>query len=335
MSRFTKNMFILTDVDVRDAPDEIVVVPAGMVESTKGNFIVNAASFKAINEYFQQRGLDIVIDYEHQTLNGGEAPAGGWIKSLRWEDGIGVMGQVEWTDKAKGYLANREYRYLSPVVLVRQSDNLAIRLHSVALTNTPAITGMTAIINSDNLDELLERMDFEMGLLQALIELLGLPADTSEETIIQAIKDLKGEMDGVLVANSELKTLLALADTATIEDVKGTIIALKNPTGVVSEAEFLALKQKVDAQSAEALVEAALNAGKLLPAQKKWAIEYALSNKPGFDNFLAQAPQVVPMGPDNPPPREKTTVLSETEMKVCKDLGLTAEEYLKSKNEEV
>lgn len=333
MSGFIKNVFILSDVDVRDAPEEIVVVPAGMVESTKGNFMVNENSFNAINEHFLKRELDIVIDYEHQTLEGGEAPAGGWIKSLRWEEGIGVMAQVDWTDKAKSYLANREYRYLSPVVLVRKSDNLAIRLHSVALTNTPAITGMTAIVNSENLDDF-ERMGLEMDLLKALIELLGLPADTTEETLIQAIKELKGEMDGVLTANSEIKTLLGLADTATIEDAKGTIIALKNPTGVVSEAEFLALKQKVDSKDAKAVVELALTEGKLLPAQKEWAIEYALSNRKGFENFIEKAPKVVPMGGDTPPKKTAQTTLDETEMKVCKDLGITPEEYLKSKNGE-
>lgn len=334
MSGFMKNVFILSDVDVRDAPTEIVVIPAGMVESTKGNFIVNENSFKAINEYYLKRELDIVIDYEHQTLNGGEAPAGGWIKSLRWEDGIGVMANVEWTEKAKSYLANREYRYLSPVILVRKSDNLAIRLHSVALTNTPAITGMTAIVNSDNLDDL-ERMGLEMNLLQALIELLGLPADTTEENLIQAIKELKGEMDGVLTANSDIKTLLGLTSTATVEDVKGTIIALKNPTDVVSMSEFIALKQQVDSKGAEDAVELALSEGKLLPAQKQWAVEYALSNRKGFENFIEKAPKVVPMGGDNPPPKKTVkTTLDETEMKVCKDLGITPEEYLKSKNEE-
>ena len=39
------------------------------------------------------------------------------------------------------YLENKEYRYLSPVVNVRKADNKAVGLHSLALTNTPAIEG--------------------------------------------------------------------------------------------------------------------------------------------------------------------------------------------------
>ena len=55
---------------------------------------------------------------------------------------------MEWTKKARNYLKNREYRYLSPVVLVRKKDHKASQLHSVALTNTPAINGMMPIVNS-------------------------------------------------------------------------------------------------------------------------------------------------------------------------------------------
>lgn len=56
--------------------------------------------------------------------------------------------KVEWTEKAKSFLPNKEYRYLSPVVLVRNSDEKVTQLHSVALTNTSAISGMKPIINS-------------------------------------------------------------------------------------------------------------------------------------------------------------------------------------------
>lgn len=333
MQKITKNMFVLSDVDVRDAPSEIVVVPAGLVQSTKGDFRFDAVGFKMLNDYFLERNLDIVIDYEHQTLSGVEAPAGGWIKGLKWEDGIGAIAMVEWTEKAKNYLANREYRYLSPVVLVRKSDNRAIRLHSVALTNTPAITGMTAIVNSDSLEDL-ERMDSDMDLLAALIELLGLPAETTEETILEAITGLKSEMDDVLTANSDIKILLGLEKVATLEDAKGTILALKNPTGFVKAEEFLALKEKIEKQDANDVVELALKSGHLLPAQKEWAVAYALSDRTGFTNFMAMQPQIVPMGDDKPPKKTVKTELDETELKVCKAMGISAEQYLKTKSEE-
>lgn len=55
---------------------------------------------------------------------------------------------MEWTDEAAEKLRTRQYRYLSPVALVRRSDRRLIGLHSVALTNKPAIVGMRPLIAS-------------------------------------------------------------------------------------------------------------------------------------------------------------------------------------------
>lgn len=123
------------------------MLPCGYISSEKGDFIVDRESFQMMKEYMQHRKVDIVIDYEHQTLHDIQAPAGGWIKELMLKND-GIFAKVEWTARAKEYLKNKEYRYLSPVVLVRQKDKKASQLHSVALTNTPAINGMTPIINS-------------------------------------------------------------------------------------------------------------------------------------------------------------------------------------------
>lgn len=322
MSKFEQKVFILTDVDVRDAPNRIIVVPAGMVRSTKGDFIVDESSYEDIKQYFHERQLDIVIDYEHQTLTGNEAPAAGWITGLTWEDGIGVIGEVQWTDKAKGYLESREYRYLSPVVLVNKDNRKAVRLHSAALTNTPAITGMTAIVNSERM------MDMELAKL--LIEALGLPEDTSEEQLIEAIKSMKGELNEVLVANSDIKTMLGLDKDSKNEDAKGIIIALKNQEGTnVSKEELLQLKN----EDAERIVEQALEQGKLIPAQKRWAIQYVLSDKKGFNDFIEKQPEIFPMQKIQNGPEKKSATLDEQEMMVCKSLGLTEEDFKKSKNE--
>lgn len=138
-------------VNLSEVPVYIKILPFGYVSSEKGDFIVDKESFHMIKEHMEQRKLDIVIDYEHQTLKDIEAPAGGWIKELVLKSD-GIFAKVEWTEKAKGYLRNKEYRYLSPVVLVRKKDHKASQLHSVALTNTPAINGMMPIVNSMKLD---------------------------------------------------------------------------------------------------------------------------------------------------------------------------------------
>ena len=136
-----------------EIPARVLVAPWGQVESSNGNFLVDEQSGAMVVEAFEQHGTDIPIDYEHQTLGGtyaspsGQAPAAGWIKKLEVVPHEGIIALVEWTDSAREQLATKEYRYLSPVAMVRKRDRRMVALHSAALTNKPAITGMNPIVN--------------------------------------------------------------------------------------------------------------------------------------------------------------------------------------------
>jgi len=56
------------DVEVSGAPEIISILPLGHVVSSKGEFDVDAESYKAMLNQIAQRGVDVVVDYEHQTL---------------------------------------------------------------------------------------------------------------------------------------------------------------------------------------------------------------------------------------------------------------------------
>ena len=76
-------------VELSGVPKEIKILPLGRVHSQKGDFNVDEESFELIRKQFKDRKLDLVIDYEHQTLADVQAPAGGWIKDLyKGEDAI-------------------------------------------------------------------------------------------------------------------------------------------------------------------------------------------------------------------------------------------------------
>ena len=102
---------------------------------------------------FEEHGPALPIDYEHQTLGGsyaapdGQAPAAGWIKAMIAEPGSGLWAEIEWTEQAIQRLERKEYRYLSPVAIVRKVDRKLVAIHSAALTNKPAIVGMRPIVN--------------------------------------------------------------------------------------------------------------------------------------------------------------------------------------------
>ncbi|MBU5312228.1 phage protease [Tissierella carlieri] len=337
----------ISSSEIQGVPEIIKLLPLGTVKSQKGNFIVDEESFESINNTFKKRGIDVVIDYEHQTLEDVQAPAGGWIKELFIQDGA-IAAKVEWTPKAQEYLKNKEYRYLSPVVLVRKSDQKAVVLHSAALTNTPAIDGMFAIVNSINIDEFEEggkNMD-----LKKLAAILGLPEDATEEQIIQAIKTTVGEVEKLkdeakkqetktegdegnteTVANKVICGLLGIDNKdAKTEDVAAAIMALKNPANFVPVTEFNRLKERLDKKDGEELVTKALKAGKISAAQKEWAEEYALKDPEGFKKFVEKAPQAVPMGEIELDDIKKDDgKLSDTTMSVCKMLGVSKEDLEK------
>lgn len=307
-----KRVMILTGGDLGGCPDRIRILPVGAVNSEKGSFTVDEESYRAMKAEMQRRGIDIVIDYEHQTLKDVQAPAGGWVKELIYTPEA-IEAKVEWTPKAQEYLKNKEYRYLSPVVLTRKSDNRAVALHSLALTNTPAINGMFAIVNSADADTDINDDTGGNGMdLQKIKELLGLPADAADEAVMnELLKKLGGEekKDGEgdaeaggdkntgteTVANSVILGLLGLPDGAKTEDVAGKIMALK--AGADSQKQEIedALNRIKDHEAEEAVMTA-LKAGKITAAQKDWAKAYALKDRTGFDSFVEKAPVVVPVG---------------------------------------
>ena len=299
----------LSGIDLSGVPEVIRVLPKGHVSSTKGDFEVDDRDIAGIIRQFKARRLDLVIDYEHQTLSDVQDPAAGWIKDLYpGEDAL--MARVEWTKKGREYIANKEYRYLSPVVLVKKADQHAAVFHSAALTNTPAITGMFAIINSDALS--IEEEEEPRMELSALIELLGLEEGTAEEDVLKRIKELtqqaaeegQGGQEGKegpakegtqLVANKTVLDLLGLPEDARTEDVTARIMAFKAGDSAL-QRRVAELEKQAASQKAEELVGLAMKDGKLSPAQKEWAVAYALSDPKGFAKFVEKAPVVVPMG---------------------------------------
>ena len=257
------------------------MLPKGHVSSTKGDFEVDDRDIAGIIRQFKARRLDLVIDYEHQTLSDVQAPAAGWIKDLYpGEDAL--MARVEWTKKGREYIANKEYRYLSPVVLVKKADQHAAVFHSAALTITPAITGMFAIINSDALS--IEEEEEPRMELSALIELLGLEEGTAEEDVLMRIKELtqqaaeegQGGQEGKegpakegtqLVANKTVLDLLGLPEDARTEDVTARIMAFKAGDSAL-QRRVAELEKQAASQKAEELVGLAMKDGKQSPAQK-------------------------------------------------------------------
>lgn len=249
-----------------DVHETVQLLPSGEISPRgKSPFIVDELSRKEIIEAFEASTTDLVVDYEHQSLSGSEAPAAGWVRELHDRGEDGVWAKVEWTARAAEYLAGREYRYISPVVLIRKSDGRAVELLGAALTNLPAIEGMEPVVNKSVCRE------------------CGLPADS-------------GPADGKFADMYKgVMGLLGLPGDARPEDAEAAILSLKSAEGCVPESEYKALKAELVRHEAETLIKEALSDGRLTPALAGWARSYAASDIDGFRRFIGAACPMVPL----------------------------------------
>jgi len=297
-------VLILEAIPLEAVPREIQILPRGrppdyLVKSAKGSFIVDDEAVRLILANFTAQQNDLVIDYEHQTYSGGEAPAAGWIKNLEDRGEAGIWATVEWTERALGYLQRKEYRYLSPVVYVRKSDNRAVYIESAALTNLPAIDGMVPIVNKIRAEETPMEAKRMSKLLEKLRNRLKLSATATEEEIERALDALPPETPKEPMETPAAKTvipqstldLLGLAAGASEAEVNARIMAL----AAAAQAAEANLATERQVREEDELVRAALSAGKITPAMEEWARRQIRADREAFKLFLRLAPQVVPL----------------------------------------
>jgi phage I-like protein len=316
-------------------PEEIQVIPYGTdIKTPKGNFTLDEECAPLVLAEYQKQVNQMVIDYEHQTLMGTKAPAAGWITKLIDKGTEGIWAAVEWTAKARAYIANKEYKYVSPVFLVRLADHRVIRLINVALTNQPNIDGMVPLVNKAGEYKFATQKE-EKIMWKELLKKLGLAETATEADAIAAINKMEtaaaAGKGAVVVANKSVLTALGLAETATESEVTGTIMAMKQSHTQVGDlaTQVKTLQDKLSAGAAADAVALAMKDGKITPAQKEWADKYAATDLAGFKVFVAKAPTVVVMGKVVGDEKPAEGALDEVQIAVNKQMGIDTETFKK------
>jgi len=314
------------------APVEIQVIPYGYHDTPKGPFNLDDEAETLVIADFDAHKNDMVIDYEHQTLQGVEAPAAGWIKKLINKGTEGIWAELEWTERARQYIANKEYKYVSPVFLKRISDNKVVRLINVALTNQPNIDGMVPLINKDSDYRFEDDKKEDVNMWKELLKIMGLAETATEQDAIAVVNKLKETKEPTqIVANKGVLEALGLKEGATEAEVTGTIMAMKQSHGQVGDlaTELAQLKARLAEKDAGDLVALAMKDGKITPAQKDWADEYAKRDPDGFRVFVAKAPVVVVMGKVVTPDKTGEGAVDETQTQINKLCGIDDETFKK------
>ena len=185
--------------------------------------------------------------------------------------------------------------------------------------------------------------------LVAIAAALGLSETAEGKDIVTAAKERFSALDGVQTELANIRKALKLADDAEIDTVIETASQLTNakaekpnpseyvPVSVHEElaSQLKELQDDRTSEKAEAAVASALKEGKITPAQKEWATDYATSDLAKFQEFVEKAPVVVASGETHAgsKPASSQSKLSETQAQIASQLGLTEDEYLDTASE--
>jgi len=167
-----------------------------------------------------------------------------------------------------------------------------------------------------------------------LLEALGLAEGATVDEAVAAIEKIKkttGGQDKQIVANKGVLDALGLKDGATESEVTGTIMAMKQGSSNVDKLvmQVNSLTAKLNDKEAEDAVEKAVNDGKITPAQKDWASEYAKRDLQGFQVFVSKAPVVVFQGKVVNEGKPAEGALNDVQLEINKQCGIDVETFKK------
>ncbi len=285
---------ICTVIPPGEPPQSILLIPAGRFDfrDVRKPCINDEpeAAIRASEALEMTAGWP--IDYDHATdlaaPKGLPAPAAGWIKKLRVQDGA-IWGDVEWTEPGAKAVAAGEWKYISPVFDYDKKTRRVTRVLRAALTNNPALYDTAIAARESEGDDQVEHDEF----CKKMASLFGMPEDAKPEDIHAAAKKH--------VEASKKKAEADAKDGDGDDDEKdeaaaarliatGKVVAQKDYANLVGEVNQL--KADRARERAAVKVDSAIRAGKITPGQRDWAIAYCARDEKDFDEFVGRQPAI-------------------------------------------
>lgn len=294
----------------------LVLIPEGIFRGIDGrptdapHWELTPERGRQIATALNQRSIDLVVDYEHATLkaqeSGDPAPASGWLKpaGFQYIDGVGLCSTIfEWTEKAKGYIEAKEYKYTSPVFFYNKAGEV-LGLHSFALTNTPNLDTLPEARLAAAAQDFLSQQSDEDSTMKEFLELmrkcLGLPETATEQELLTAANSAFAKMDGAFGTTLVAGQALSIAIDKAIEVKSATNSQAPDltqyvPITVYQEAIASATAVAANAASKELddLIIAACADGRLTgEATVNWAKEQAKTNPEFIKKHIESLPKI-------------------------------------------
>ncbi len=219
------------------APDWIHLLPAGRdILTADGRGPYHAPNLSAV--IAASAGAKLPIDENHAidiaAPRGEPSPARGHIVELQAR-ADGLWGRAEWNASGRALLEDNAYLGISPVITHDAAMNVTGILRA-SLTNRPNLRGLTALHSQED----------PMSLNERLAQLLGLDANSSEDSLVERITALHQSQ----TANTALQSSLSQIGTAlgVAQDAKpDAIVAAAQAAGSHKDTVVPALQAQVTA----------------------------------------------------------------------------------------
>ncbi len=313
--------------------------PGTLTGGTLNAWTLSQAFAARLIALWRRRETPLVIDYEHQSLNarhnGQPAPAAGWIESLRYVPGEGLFAAVRWTEGAKAFIGQDEYRFISPVFSFNPQTGDVLELKGAALTNVPALDGLGAIAATEAFPGLPgspePQQETDMTALDRLKRLLGLPEDADDGAVLAELDRLESLLtpDEELVPGGGRPSLFEYVQACHPDAALGT---LERVNASLREQLSVALTS-AQGDRVSRLVEEAVAEGRLSRGLVGWATTLGRQNPEALESYLAAVSPLAALtsfqtgGGRTSLAAPAASPLSDEERFVCAQLGLSEADF--------
>ncbi len=290
-----------------------------------GPFVFGPRQAQEAIDNHARRGIDIPIDWDHQSQravhNGQRAPAAGWIDTLEMRDD-GLWGHVrEWTTAGAASIRAREYRYISPVLVFDYVDAETGRRSGcwfpcVALTNIPFLGDkIRPITNAFGATHM----------LAAIITLLALPEETTEEQAVTAVQELVAERDALKAEIETLKTEAAAAMSVAVVGARAAELGYASPADVLRLQAEVETLRRGGGLTPDVLCQRAVEVGKITPAMVPTLLRMAKADLAAAAAFVDDAPIISPIVASHAKGAPIDDELSPAEIATAHQMGVALE----------
>lgn len=246
------------------------ILPAGKFDlnDNRGPWVVkDMASVIERSRHSLERGMPVDMDHALDHRNQTEAPAAGWIEELAARED-GIWARIAWTPTGKAKITGREYRFISPVVMVTKEGEV-MAMKRAGLTNAPAIAMQALCSVEEDVEKDDPPADAAQDVIAMLREALGAGPDAPVEELIRKARAIIAAADGTKTDNKAVKEMAS---------------------------SYMKLLTELHGDKVETALERARESGKLVPAMDAWAQELASTNLAAFEAWEACAIPVVSLG---------------------------------------